>query len=380
MTGCKRIEARINLKNAEHNFREIERYCGGASVIAVIKADAYGHGATELAKLYTRLGAKMLAVACLDEALELRKSGITLPILILGYTPPEYVPLLLKNDISQAVFSGKYATLLSDAASNCKKKLSVHIKLDTGMTRLGIYAHRGHFMQAADEAENICTLQGVAADGIFTHFAEAEISDKAFTDEQFESFSQTVSELSERGISFKFCHCANSAGVLNYKKSHMSCVRPGLALYGLNPGVKCADGIELRPVMTLAALVADVREVRKGDSVSYNRHFIAPRDMRIAIVSAGYADGVPRCLSGRASFLIGGRRAPIIGNICMDLTVLDISDIPNVSQGDEAVIFGTQGDAKLSVDELASLSGTISYELLTSVSKRVVRTYTHFDA
>ncbi len=380
MSENKGIQAQIDLKNAEHNFREIQRITNGADIIAVVKANAYGHGACELSRLYESLGAKVLAVARFEEALEIRGSGVTLPILIFGYTSPALVPSLIENNFSQTVFSRSYAEALSEEAEKCGKKLSVHIKLDTGMTRMGIYAHQKCFMQAADEVYKICLLGGLSPDGIFTHFAESEVSDSAFTDEQFESFSETVSELSRRGISFKFCHCANSAGVLNYKKTHLRCVRPGLALYGLNPGVRNLEDVDLRPVMTLSTVIADVRDIRAGDTVSYNRHFTAPRDMRIAVIAAGYADGVPRALSNRASFLIHGRRAQILGNVCMDLIVLDVTNIPEASRGDEVIIFGTQGGELLPVEELSDLAGTITYEILTSVAKRVVRTYTQRDA
>ncbi len=379
MSAFKRIKAVINLANAEHNFREIQRFCNGADIIAVVKADAYGHGAKTLGALYEKLGAKILAVACLNEAIELRQSGITCPIMILGYTPPESVPFLIENDIIQTVFSLSYAEELSRAAAPCKKNLTVHIKTDTGMTRLGVYAHRGFYTNAADEIQKIFSLKNLSVEGIFTHFAEADSDDKHFTDEQFESFSQTVSELSRRGIAFKFCHCANSAGVVNYKKAHLGCVRPGLALYGLFPGEHNED-IDLRPVMSLISTVADVRDIRKGDTISYGRNFTAPRDMRIAIVSAGYADGVPRSLSGRASFLINGQRVPVLGNICMDLFIADASALPLVSRGDEVVIFGEQGELSISADEIASLAGTISYEILTSVSRRVTRTYIRSNA
>ncbi len=374
------IEARINLKNAEHNFREIERITKGSSIMAVVKADAYGHGAVELSRLYESLGSKILAVARLEEALEIRNGGVSVPILILGYTDKSLVNILLENNLSQTVFSCDYAEELSREAEKYGKKLPVHIKLDTGMTRLGVYAHRSCCTQAVDEISKICSLGGISPDGIFTHFAEAEVSDSAFTDEQFESFSHILSELSHRGISFKFCHCANSAGVLNYKKSHLEYVRPGLALYGHNPGVENLKGIDLRPVMTLSSVVIEVRDIRAGDTISYNRHFKASRDMRVAVVAAGYADGIPRLISNRTSFLIHGRRAPILGNVCMDLIVVDVTDIPETVRGDEVVIFGSQEDAYLPIEELAEAAGTISYELLTSVSKRVVRTYTQRDA
>lgn len=370
-----RIEAHVDLTQIEKNFREIERFTGNAKIIAVIKADAYGHGACELGHLYERLGAVILAVACIDEALVLRESGITAPIMILGYTPPCFSSLLIKNEIIQAVYSLDYASELSDEAKKCGLPIKTHIKIDSGMSRFGIYSHRGFSEAAADEAEKIVSLPFLESDGIFTHFAEAESDDPSFTDEQFESFVKTVEILKSRGISFNFCHCANSAAVVNYKRAHLDCVRPGILLYGYSPTGENPEGLNIAPAMTITATVADVHDIKKGDSVSYNRRFVAEHDMRVAVVGGGYADGIPRALSNRAEFLIGGKRARILGNVCMDLTILDVTDIPNVKRGDSVVIFGSQDGETISPDELAGYAGTITYELLTSVSKRVPRTY-----
>ncbi len=375
MSILNRIEASVDLERIEHNFFEIRRFTGGADMICVIKADAYGHGAVKLGLLYEKLGAEMLAVACLDEALELRRGGITLPVLILGATPVKLAYLLAKNGFVQAVSSLEYARELDAEMKKLSDSLSIHIKLDTGMSRFGLYAHNGNAESAADEAKAICKLSSLRAEGIFTHFAEAESENTAFTDEQFEAFMSVVGKLSERGKTFRFCHCANSAAVVNYKKAHLKCVRPGLILYGYSPTGEKIDGLDLLPAMTLRSLIADIRRIRAGDSISYNRNFIAERDMTVAVVSCGYADGLPRSLSNRGYFLIRGKRAPILGNVCMDLTVVDVSDIENVSPFDEAVIFGAQAGEYLAPEELATLAGTISYELLTSVSKRVPRTY-----
>ncbi len=375
MNILSRTEAKIDLKAIEHNFNEIRRFTNAEKIICVIKADAYGHGAVPVARLYASLGADILAVACLDEALELRRSGITAPVMILGATPTKLAGLLAENNIIQSVHSLDYAKELNSAALNLKKNITVHIKLDTGMSRFGIYAHRGYIESAADAAEDISKLSNLRADGIFTHFAEAENSDTAFTDEQFDAFSQICDILKKRGITFNFCHCANSASVVNYKKAHLNCVRPGLILYGYSPTGKTIPGLNLVPAMTFKSLIADVREIKAGDTVSYNRNFTAQSDMKIAVVLCGYADGLPRALSGKGYFLINGVRAPILGNVCMDLTLVDVSNINDVKPFDEAVIFGKQSSSYTSPCELAVLAGTISYELLTSISKRVPRTY-----
>ncbi|MBR5543773.1 MAG: alanine racemase [Oscillospiraceae bacterium] len=375
MNTPKRAFAEINLKNIEHNFREIARHVDGADIITVIKADAYGHGAVELARLYTELGAKMLAVACLDEALELRAGGITLPILIFGATPPEYADLLAKNSLTQAVGSYSYAKALSDALQKTSSEIKIHIKLDTGMTRMGIYAHTAFSLPAADEAEKITKLPSLCAEGIFTHFAESDGESESFTDEQFAAFEAVLDELSRRGTTFKFCHCANSAAVINYKKTHLNCVRPGLILYGISPMGKNESPLDLRPAMTLYTTVADVREIKQGDYISYNRTERATRDMKIAILSCGYADGFFRLLSRCGEVKLFGKRAKVLGNVCMDLIAVDATDIPEVKQFDVATVF----DGEL-IYEHASLAKTITYEILTSVSKRVERTYTNSPA
>ncbi len=371
----KRAEAVINLSHIEHNFREIKKFTGNKKIICVIKADAYGHGAATLGKLYEKLGADILAVACIDEALQLKEAGIRAPVMILGATPPELAGVLSDNGIIQTVPSLEYARHLDSELCKENKKLSVHIKLDTGMTRLGVYAHKAYIEDAADEAEKIAELSFLSADGIFTHFSEAESEDTAFTEEQLDCFLGVVALLEKRGKTFEFCHCANSAAVVNYNRAHLSCVRPGLILYGLSPTEKPIPELDLRPAMTFRSRIADIRHIKKGDAISYNRRFVAPRDMKIAVVSCGYGDGLHRALSGKSCCLIKGKRAPVLGNICMDLFLADVSRIPDVAPFDEVVIFGAQNGEYISPDELADLSGTISYELLTSVSKRVVRTY-----
>lgn len=375
MNVLKRTEALIDLKSLESNFLAIRRYANDLKTIAVIKADAYGHGALSAARLYEKLGADILAVACLDEALSLRMDGIRMPIIILGITPPGFTPALLENNIIQTVHNLDYAKALDAEAGKLSAKLACHIKLDTGMSRIGIYAHGESAKFAAEEAFEITELKNLSADGIFTHFAEAESADTSFTDAQFESFSSVLSILKSRGKTFNFCHCANSATVVNYKRAHLNCIRPGLILYGYSPMDKESNEPSLSPALTLKSMVVDIKKIRKGDTLSYNRTFAAERDMTVAVVSCGYADGLPRSISNRGAFLINGCRAPIVGRVCMDLTIVDITDIPDVSLFSEVVIIGRQKDDFIGADELARWAGTIPYEILTSISKRVPRTY-----
>ena len=289
--------------------------------------------------------------------------------------PVSFANLLTENDIAQTVSSLEYAYELDAAARKLSQKVTVHIKLDTGMTRLGIYAHKGSVASAADDAEKIAKLPFLFAEGIFTHFAEAENDDISFSEEQFTAFEETVGILRQRGITFNFCHCANSSAVVNYKRSHLSCVRPGLLLYGISPKAEMTEDLDLRPVMTFRSIVADVRDIKKGDYISYSRTFRAERNMKIAVICCGYADGLSRALSGCGEFEIHGKRAKILGNVCMDLTVVDVSHIPEVKPFDPVVVF----DGVL-LAEHAKLANTITYELLTSVSKRVLRTYIHSPA
>ncbi len=370
----------MDLGRIAHNFREIQRFTNNAKIICVIKADAYGHGAVRLAQLYEKLGADILAVACLDEALELRRNGISIPVMILGATPPVFAHFLCDNNIIQSVHSLSYAEKLNDELENLGGNIKIHIKLDTGMSRFGINAHSYNIPQAVESSEKIVKLPHLIADGIFTHFAEAESSDTSFTDEQFENFTAVVDALENKGITFNFCHCANSAAVVNYKRAHLDCVRPGLLLYGYSPTGEMPENLDLKSAITLKSLVADIHSIMPGDSVSYNRTFTAERETKVAVVCCGYADGLPRSLSGKGFFLINGKRAPILGNVCMDLTMVDVTDIPDIAPFDEAVIFGEQNGICLSAKEQADLAGTIPYELFTSVSKRVPRTYSESNA
>lgn len=367
-----RTWAEISLENLAHNYRAL-RGClePGCRFVGVVKADAYGHGAVPVAKKLEALGADYLAVACLEEALELRRAGIGAPILILGVTPPEFSGELVEHRITQAVSDAAHAKALSDAAVRAGVPAKVHWKVDTGMSRLGVRADDP--AAAAAALAPLCALPGLESEGIFTHFAKAD-GDEDFTMLQFTRFLDVLAALEEfHGLRFEIRHCAASAAVLNYPCTHLDMVRPGIALYGHYPDPACAglDGPGLLPVMTLKSRVISVKELPAGASISYGGIHTLERDSRVAVLPIGYADGLPRLLSSRMEVLLHGRRARQLGRICMDLCMVDVTDLPEVRTGDVATVFGPE----LPLEEKTDAIGTIQYELLCSVSRRVPRIY-----
>lgn len=362
----------IDLSNLEHNYRALRAMLPqGCRFLGVVKADAYGHGAVQVARRLETLGAEYLAVACLDEALELRQAGITTPILILGYTPTERAEALLDNGITQTVYDVEMARALSDAAAAAGKTLKIHVKADTGMSRLG-WLCGGEDQSAAVEAiAQVCALPGLEAEGVYTHFANAD-GDEDYTMLQFTRFLDLLEALKERGITFAIRHCAASAAALKFPCTHMDMVRPGVALYGHYPDPSCEglDGPGLRPVMTLKTRVASVKAVPAGTPVSYGCTHVLDRETKLAALTIGYADGLPRLCSDRLEVLVKGSRAPIVGRICMDMCMADVTGL-DVAPGDEVEVFGEH----LPIEDVAALAGTIQYELLCAVSPRVHRAY-----
>lgn len=368
-----RTWAEIDLHHLEHNYRALRAMLPqNCRFLGVVKANAYGHGAIQVARKLEALGTDYLAVACLREALELRGAGIAGPLLILGDTPPEFTGQLLDQTITQTVSDLETGRALSDAASRTGRKLTVHVKADTGMSRLGFLCDEAHMDACVDQIVALCTLPGLQCEGIFTHFSDSDGSE-AYTMLQFTRFLDLLEQLKQRGISFPIRHCANSAAVLNYPCTYLDMVRPGIALYGHYPDPSCEglDGPGLLPVMTLKSRIASIRELPAGTCVSYGRTHTLTRDSRVAVLPAGYADGLPRLCSDRLCVRIGDSWAPILGRICMDMCILDLTDLPQVNRGEEAVIYG----ADAPVERAAAMVGSISYELLTAVSSRVPREY-----
>lgn len=368
-----RAWAEIDLSNLEHNYRALRALLpAGCRFLGVVKANAYGHGAVPVAKKLEELGAEYLAVAYLAEAEELRQAGITVPILILGSTPPQQAADLLRCELTQTVYDLETAQALSQATVKIGRRLRIHVKADTGMSRLGWLCGPEDLEETADTIARVCALPGLEAEGIFTHFADADGSEE-YTMLQFTRFLELLDQLGQRGVHFKIRHCAASAAVLNYPCTHLDMVRPGIALYGHYPAPSCEglDGPGMRPVMSLKCRVASVKRVRAGTPVNYGCTHTMERDAILAVLTAGYADGLPRICSDRLEVWLGGRRVPVVGRICMDLCMADVTGLPQVRPGDVAEIYG----AHIPIEEAAAEAGTIQYELLTAVSHRVPRVY-----
>ena len=367
-----RTWAEISLSNLEHNYRTLRACAPESKFLGVVKANAYGHGAVPVAKKLEALGADCLAVACLAEAKELREAGIRMPIMILGATPVEFAEDVVAGDFTQALFTAELAQALSHAAAKLGKTAKVHIKLDTGMSRLGLLAHDP--AAAAKEVDALCALPHLDYEGIFTHFANAD-GDEAYTMLQFTRFLDVLAELEKTySRTFKIRHCAASAAVLNYPCTHLDMIRPGIALYGHYPDPSCEglDGPGLLPVMTLYSRVAAIRDLPGDTPVSYGcTARFAQSGGKVAVVPIGYADGLHRALSNEGSFWLGGQPRPIMGRVCMDMCMVGLEDGAEVCPGDVAEIFGEH----LPVELHAKLAGTVQYELLCAVSPRVPRIY-----
>ena len=367
-----RTWAEISLANLEHNYRNLRACAPDSRFLGTVKANAYGHGAVPVAGCLVELGADYLAVACLDEAAEVRRAGIDAPILILGYTPPGLAAEAVDLDVTQGVFTPELARALSEAAGAAGKRARIHLKVDTGMSRLGVLDHDP--ARAAGELEELCALPHLAPEGIFTHFANAD-GDEAYTMLQFTRFLDVLEELKEKyGRTFEIRHCAASAAVLNYPCTHMDMVRPGIALYGHYPDPSCEglDGPGLKPVMSLYSRVAAVRSFPGGTPVSYGcTASLSGRGGRLAVLPIGYADGLHRVLSNESGVWLDGECRQITGRVCMDMCMIGLPESSRVKPGDVAEVFGP----RLPVERHAKTAGTIAYELLCAVAPRVPRVY-----
>ncbi|MDD3315700.1 MAG: alanine racemase [Syntrophaceticus sp.] len=371
------VWAEIDLKALENNVRELRRVIApDAQMMAIVKANGYGHGVEPVSRVALQSGASWIGVALLQEAILLREKGINAPILILGYTPIEDLTDVISNDISQTIFTWEDALAAATVAKRLGKKARVHVKIDTGMERLG-------FTPNADTVDLICRLAhlpGLDVEGIYTHFATADEADKTFAEEQFARFQQLLKQLAARHVYIRWRHCANSAAILDLPYTHLDMVRPGITIYGIYPSTDVRhDLVRLTPVMTLKANVAFVKEVPERCSISYGRTFYTIERTNIATVPLGYGDGYSRLLSNRGEVLVRGVRAPVVGRVCMDQLMIDVGHIPGVRQGDEVVLLGSQGEETITVDELAEQMETINYEVLCLISERVPRVYLYKD-
>ena len=378
MKTLKRTWAEVSLDNLEHNYRAIKNHIPeGCRFLGVMKADAYGHGAVPLSHALCELGAEYLAVSNLEEAIQLRRGGVRAPMLILGYTPASFADTMVFMDITQEVHSLEYAKELDTALAGTNYILNVHLKLDTGMTRIGFFAYDHE--RTLPELLEVCGLPHLHVEGVFTHFCVADSKapeDEAFTRTQYARFTAMLDALAAHGIRPELRHCASSGATILYPELALDMVRPGIATYGHAPSEDAEGILDLRPLMTVRTTVAQLREIPAETSISYGRTYTAERDMRVAVLPIGYADGLLRGLSGKVSFRIRGRMARSVGRICMDMCMVDVSEIPGIRVGDEATLFGYDTDGTLlPCERIAQQAGTISYEILCGISKRIPRIY-----
>ena len=367
-----RTWAEINLDALKENAQNIrKRTEKNAMVMGVVKADAYGHGAVEVSKCLLENGIDRLAVADLDEAIELRTAGITAEILILGATAAEECEELVEYDITATGFSYEFARALSEAAVKKGKTAKLHIKIDTGMSRIGYVAGENDEV-LTDEIIKISKLSNIFVEGIFSHFATSDEADSGFTKKQFAEFMAVCSLLEEKGLKIPIRHIANSAAIMSYPETHLEMVRAGVILYGLYPSDEVdKNAVKLRPVMTLKSRITHIKEIEER-SVSYGRTYIAHGQKRVATVPLGYADGYTRLLTGKAKMIAKDKTAEVIGRICMDQCMIDVTNVHNINVGDEVIIFG-EGDVK--AETLANALGTINYEIVCMVARRIPRIY-----
>jgi alanine racemase len=363
--------AEIDLDAIAFNIRAFKRHVGEkVKLIAVVKANAYGHGAIPVAESALAAGAEMVAVHRMLEGVELRKAGIQAPILILGYTPSDGADLAATWQLTPSLTTLEFAQALSARATALGLKIPVHIKVDSGMSRYGLMPE-----EVIEFLQSIIGLPGISLEGLFTHFATADSADQSHTRQQLSVFNEIRTTTRQAGFEFPLVHAANSAAMLNLPEAHFDAVRPGIAMYGLDPSNEWAPPFEIHPALTLKSLVSRVRLLPAGAGVSYGRTYLTSRPTLAALVPVGYGDGFHRILSNKGSVLIRGRRAPILGRVCMDQFVVDVSGIPEVQQDDEVVLVGQQGQARIRAEEVALLAGTLNYEVTTSLLPRVARLY-----
>ena len=372
----KRTWAEVDFDKLAHNYHALRGLApAGTKYLGLVKADAYGHGAVPVAKKLEELGADYLGVACLDEAIEVREAGVKTPILILGCTSSIYAAELVKYNITQACYDLEYAKELSAGAQKAGGTITVHIQCDTGMTRLGFMCHEDTMEKSASEIIEAVKLPGLKAEGIFTHFSDSDGSEE-YTMLQFGRFQDIIQRVRDLGYEFEIRHCANSAATLLYPATYLDMIRPGIVQFGHFPDAKMDHALcDLVPVLELKSRVATVRDVPANTPVSYGRTNTLTRPSRLAVIPVGYGDGFCRGFSNKLTVLINGKKLPIVGRICMDMCMVDVTDAPNVKEGDVAILYGSDGTNDQPVEAGAEIMNTISYELLCVLTKRIPRIY-----
>lgn len=366
------VWAEINLDNLTHNLNEIKRVTDKSSkIMAIVKADAYGHGSIEVSKVLIENGVEFLAVATLSEAVELRNAGIETDILILGYTPKVQFEYLVKYNITQTIYDYDAAEYMSKIAKALNQTAKIHVKVDTGMSRLGFRSKAN----PVEEILKISKLSNIYLEGIFSHFASADEKDKSFAESQYSEFMNLISELESRGLDIEIKHIANSAAIIDMPKCNLNLVRAGISLYGLYPSRDIAiKNVDLKPIMTLKTQISNIKTVPEGTGISYGQIFTTDRESTIATIPIGYADGFSRTLNGKSLITIDEKKVNVIGRICMDQCMLDVTDVKDLYIDKEVIVFG-EGKNTNSAEDLARNLGTISYEVICMISRRVPRVY-----
>ncbi len=366
------VWAEINLDTIATNTKNIKKLIGDKELIAIVKADCYGHGAVDVVPTLLDNGASRLAVAMLTEAIELRKNNINAPIVILGYTPLYLGEELINYDIEQTVYDLDYAKELSKIALSLNKKAKIHIAIDTGMGRIG-------FLPGDDTVKiinEVYNLEGLEVIGIYSHFSTSDEKDKTYANEQLFKFKKVMADLKALGIEIPLKHISNSGAIIDMPETYLNGVRPGIILYGYYPSNEVSkDNISVKPALTLKAKIAHVKELHKDMYISYGKTFKTNKKTIVATLPIGYGDGYPRALSENAKVIVNGKFASILGRICMDQCMIDVTDIENVKTGDEVIILGEEGDLKFNADDMAEALGTINYEILCRIKSRIPRVY-----
>ncbi|WP_244638243.1 alanine racemase [Clostridium fungisolvens] len=362
----------INLDNLEFNLNQIKNKIGNSEIISVIKANAYGHGALECAKLLSNIGINRFGVANMMEAIELRKDGINDSIMILGICTEDIIDEIIKYDIEATVSTYDFAKKLSEASVKNHKISSIHIKLDTGMGRIG-------FLQSDEDiktVEAICNLENIKVESIFSHFASADSKDKSYTKEQLDIYNKEITEIKDNYNGKIKRNIANSAGIIDVPESCYDYVRPGIIQYGYYPSEDVMkESLDLKPVLTWKSRIVHLKTLDENKYIGYSQKFKTIRESKIATIPVGYADGYSRILSGKAKVIINGRLCPVVGNICMDQIMVDVTDLEDVQISDEVILLGRTENAKFDADDMAEIMGTINYEILCNIGRRVTRVY-----
>lgn len=375
--------AEIDLSAIAHNMNEFKRLVlPGVKIMPAVKADGYGHGAIEVSKTALENGADAFSVARIEEGIALRKSGIDVPVLVLGYASPDNTLDMIEYDLAVSVSQVDIAKRISDIAKNKGKKVKIHFKIDSGMGRIGLLTENGQpgcpgiKNNGVNDIIEISKMAGIDFEGVYTHFARADYKDKEYTKKQFDIFKGFTDQLKKAGLEIPVIHAANSAAAIEMPETHLDMIRPGISFYGLYPSEDVDKKlIDLKPAMQLKTKIISLKKVPKGFKVSYGSTHITEKETTIAVVAIGYADGFSRHFSSNGFMLVHGKRAPIVGRICMDLTMIDVGLIPDICLEDEVVVFGSQKDAFISADELAKNAKTINYEIVSAITSRVPRIY-----